>query len=41
MIEIPGHKIGIAVMEVMEGGKTVKKQVFTTDGVSVMEVMDK
>jgi len=41
MIEIPGHVIGIKVMEVMEGGKTVKKQVFTTDGFSVMEVMDK
>jgi hypothetical protein len=39
MIEIPGHKIGISVMEVMERGKTVKKHVFTTDGVSVMEAM--
>lgn len=36
MIEIPGHAVGIAVMD---NGKTV----FTTDGVSVMDklpVMD-
>ena len=33
MIEIPGHKIGISVMD--DG-----KYVFTTDGVSVMAVMD-